>query len=455
MALEQWQIDDFRKARPDTGSEVLCHAPFKSIYFAMGGRLFTCCFNKIYNLGTYPEQSIKDIWFGRKADIFRDALRRDDLSLGCQICGHLIAARNFDGIPIKNFDYYGWDEQGYPTKIDFELSNTCNLECIMCRGELSSSIRQNRERKPPIPSPYDSEFIRQLDEFIPHLQNSHFLGGEPFLIPQYLDIWERMIELNPKISISVQTNGTVMNERIMRILDKMSFSIAVSIDSIEKDTYEQIRVNAKFERVMENIRQLKQYCVRKGKMLTISYCPMQQNWHQLPAVVEFCNDLNVEVFFNTVTLPVKCALNYLPAAGLEKIIAFLEKHDLPENTEIEKHNRKCLEGVKNQLKYWREQVERNERVLGATGKATGLSDFFDRVKHYIESLDDKSWDEKGKLFSDIEEKTDYMLRCAEDEGFLKEAEEYICALEPGIICDFGATAEKEVLYSLLKSYVGV
>jgi len=452
--LDQSQIDDFKKARPDTGSPVLCHAPFKSIYFAMGGRLFACCFNKTYILGTYPEQSIKDIWFGKKTDIFRDALKRDDLSLGCQICGHLIAARNYEGIPIKNFDYFGWDEQGYPTKIDFELSNTCNLECIMCRGELSSSIRQNREKKPAIASPYDDEFVRQLDEFIPHLQNSHFLGGEPFLIPQYLDIWERMIDLNPKIAISVQTNGTVLNERIMRILDKMPFSISVSIDSIEKNIYEQIRVNAKFDRVMENIRFLKHHCERKGKKLTISYCPMQQNWHELPRVVEFCNDLNADVFFNTVSLPVKCALNYLPASELEKIVSFLEKQSLPESTEVEKFNKKALEGVKNQLKYWHKQAMHNERVLGGTGRATGLADFFDRLKHYIDSMDDKSEDEKKKMFADIEEKTDYMLRCAEEEGFLKEAEDYICALEPGIICDFGSTAEKEVLYTLLKSYVG-
>jgi hypothetical protein len=58
------------------------------------------------------------------------------------------------------------------------------------------------------------------------------------------------------------------------------------------------------------------------------------------------------------------------------------------------------------------------------------------------------------MFLSIEDKIEYMLRSAEDEGYLKEAEEYICALEPGIICDFVPSAEKEVLYSLLKSYMG-
>lgn len=455
MTTDQAIIDDFRKVRPDRGSAVLCHAPFKSIYFGMGGKLFTCCFNKVYHLGIYPQQSIKEIWFSKRADAFREAIKNNDLSWGCSGCGHLLAGKNYEGVPIKNFDYWGWDSGGYPTKMDFELSNICNLECVMCRGELSSSIRQNREKKPPILSPYDSEFIRQLDEFIPHLQNSHFLGGEPFLIPQYLDIWERMIELNPRISISVQTNGTVMNERIRSILDRLPLSISVSIDSIEKDLYEKIRVNAKFERVMENIRFFKQYCDSKGKKFTISYCPMPQNWHELPRVVEFCNDLNADVFFNTVTLPVKCSLNYLPAAELEKIVAFLDGYSLPEGTEVEKFNRKSLEGFKNQVKYWHQQALQNERLLSGNGKANSPGEFFEKVKKYIGSLEGKTESEKEMMCSEIENKMEYVLQCAADENILKTTEEFICALEPGIVCDFVPTSDREVLYSLLKSYMGV
>jgi len=454
MTLEQTHIEAFRQARPDTGSPVICHAPFKSIYFAMGGRLFTCCFNKIYHLGIYPQQSIRQIWFGERAQRFRETIRRDDLSLGCQGCGHLLAAHNFEGVPIKNFDYFGWDASGYPTKMDFELSNTCNLECIMCRGELSSSIRQNREKMPPIPSPYDGEFIRQLEEFIPHLQNSHFLGGEPFLIPIYLDIWELMIQLNPHISISVQTNGTVLNERITRILEEIPFSISVSIDSIEKNLYEQIRVNARFERVMENIRYFKERCERKGKKLTISYCPMPQNVHELPQVIAFCNDLNVDVFFNTVTLPVECSLSYLSSSELEKIIARLERHRLPEQTPVERFNKKSYEGVLNQIRYWHQQALRNEAALNGSGKPGGIKEFLNILTRYVERLEQMDESQKRKVLSDIEDKIGFLLRRAEDEGYLKEAEEYLIALEPGFVCDFAPNADKEVLYSLMKSYMG-
>jgi MoaA/NifB/PqqE/SkfB family radical SAM enzyme len=47
----------------------------------------------------------------------------------------------------------------YPSMLELELNNTCNLECVMCIGELSSSIRKNREKLPAIRSPYDEAFV--------------------------------------------------------------------------------------------------------------------------------------------------------------------------------------------------------------------------------------------------------------------------------------------------------
>ena len=54
-------------------------------------------------------------------------------------------------------------------------------------------------------NPYDAAFVKQLEEFIPHLEEVKFYGGEPFLIEIYYEIWEKIMELNPKVRISVQT----------------------------------------------------------------------------------------------------------------------------------------------------------------------------------------------------------------------------------------------------------
>jgi MoaA/NifB/PqqE/SkfB family radical SAM enzyme len=75
--------------------------------------------------------------------------------------------------------------------MELEIENTCNLECVMCIGELSSAIRKNRDKLPPIKSPYNEAFVEQLEEFIPHLKELRFNGGEPFLINSVFRIFEK------------------------------------------------------------------------------------------------------------------------------------------------------------------------------------------------------------------------------------------------------------------------
>ena len=213
MKLTQEAIQSYNAQRSQESMTHFCWAPWKSMYVGFRGNVSVCCFNKTHVIGKYPEQPIKEIWFGKKADEIRKSIVNGDFSLGCQGCHELIEAGNYSGLPAKNFDKLPSNKNLYPSKIDFELSNECNLECVMCRGEFSSAIRKNREKLPPILSVYDDAFILQLEEFIPYLTHSHFLGGEPFLIPICLNIWERMGKLNPAMRISIQTNGTILTER--------------------------------------------------------------------------------------------------------------------------------------------------------------------------------------------------------------------------------------------------
>src|SRR6185295_19977224 len=100
---------------------------------------------------------------------------------------------NFAGLRARSFDDLSEDRYAladgvpfaYPKLMEFEISNVCNLECTMCTGFFSSSIRHNREHLPPIKTPYDDAFVRQLEPFVPHLKAARFLGGEPFLIRTY------------------------------------------------------------------------------------------------------------------------------------------------------------------------------------------------------------------------------------------------------------------------------
>ena len=118
--------------------------------------------------------------------MFRNKLHESDLSSGCELCLDIIKNKNFSGLLPPLYDIVSSKISKYPTVMEFELSNNCNLQCIMCPGRNSSSFNTNEKAE----FIYDDAFLLQLEEFLPHLNEAKFIGGEPFLIPIYYKIWE-------------------------------------------------------------------------------------------------------------------------------------------------------------------------------------------------------------------------------------------------------------------------
>lgn len=351
-ALNAEVVAEYNQTRTAIHDKLLCHAPFKSMYFGHHGRVHSCCYNRNHILGYYPHSTIHDIWFGEQANRLRNYISNNDLRLGCHGCKEQLIAGNFDAVKARQYDERKLNESKMPSVMEFELSNTCNLECEMCTGEFSSLIRTKREKLPPLDNPYDSNFVDQLEAFIPYLEEVKFYGGEPFLIEIYYRIWDKIMTINPGARISVQTNGTTLNSRIKNLLDNTNFHISVSIDSLQKETYELIRKNAVLERTLENIKWFRDYCSRKNTFFGISVCAMQQNWIELPHFVAYCNSLNVPVYFHTVVTPEKCSIRYFPSVQLKNILDHLSSVSLPYATAIEKKNKLHYEGLIRQFEKW-------------------------------------------------------------------------------------------------------
>lgn len=453
MFLSPKSKDKYNLQRKTTNTNVACWAPFKSMYFGFRGNTSVCCFNKIHVIGKYPEQSLNEIWFGNKADEIRQSLSKNDFSLGCQSCHELITAENFNGLPAKNFDPLQKNSNHYPSKIDFELSNECNLECIMCRGEFSSAIRRNREKLPPIPSSYDLQFIDQLEDFIPHLENSHFLGGEPFMIPIYIEIWERMIKINPKIRISVQTNGTILTNRIKSLMEKIKFEIAISIDSITEENYQLIRKNGNFKQLIENIQYFRKYARDSNANFHISFCPMVQNWKELPEVISFANNLDCEVFFNTVSFPKECALKHLKSEKLVEIVNQLSKSKLSENTKIEKQNKKSYWDLIHQLQLWMDQATRNEEFSKSQPKIIDFSSYLTGLETYVLQKKELENEMQQELIKNIQNKLEYIVSVAQTHGMEKTAEQHLIGMDYKTIFESVPNIDKEHLITLFKSFI--
>jgi MoaA/NifB/PqqE/SkfB family radical SAM enzyme len=341
----------YNKLRAPSNHHSACFAPSVNMLFATDGTVKACCHNSENILGQYPMQSISEIWNSEAAKVFRENLRDFKFLSGCSGCARDFVEGHYDQMPAMHFDTLPRSAD-YPTMMEFLISNTFNLECIMCSGELSSSIRKNREKLPALKSNYGPDFVDQLQEFIPHLKETRFSGaGEAFSIDIYYSLWRTLTERNPECLLVVQTNGTVLNARVRDHLESGNFQIGVSLDSLKKETFEAIRLNASFESVMQNIAYFAAYSHEKGRVFTISTCVMRQNWQEMPDFVRYCNEIGAHIIFHKVWSPLSCALYNLSSSELNNIHSYLSSFSFPADTPLEKRN-------SNTYKYFVSVIER-------------------------------------------------------------------------------------------------
>ena len=450
LFLDRSDVKALNERRTWRQRKRVCHIPEKGLYFGLRGQVFTCCFNKTFPVGNYPSQSIQEIWEGVQIQEQRKAIKNWDLSKGCAGCHSLIKSRNINGLPIRNYDQYAGRNKGMPSKMDFELYNTCNLECIMCRGEFSSSIRKNREQLPPIVSPYDTAFYDQVEAFLPTLKSSHFLGGEPFLIPEYIDLWDRMATINPKISLSAQTNCTVLNQRVKDILNRIDFHISISLDSVDPDNFARIRKNGKFERVIENLKWFRAYTQQRGTLLTMAMCPMPQNWHELPNAIEFCNEWEMPLMFTTVEAPSHCSLQALPYDELAKIYAQLNTFTPAASTPLQKQNQESYLDLLSQIEKWANMAKTKEES-GVTAPAENLKEYISQLTLLLQKEHSKM--EASNIANEIRDKLNFVLDFADEKGLRSSAEEKIIATPHELMLRSVPGLERDQLLQLFQSYV--
>ncbi|MEQ8704669.1 MAG: radical SAM protein [Phaeodactylibacter sp.] len=394
IKISRQQSKKYQLTRPLGIEKRYCLAPKNSLYFSRNGSITACCYNKKYELGRYPADLPSAVWSSDRLAHLQRVFDSGQLISGCEGCAEQIEAGNVENTLAKNFDRYAefplkafpirllkaglrgssvlWNQikaegrrikygTGLPTTdskmpklLEFELSNTCNLECAMCFGEFSSSIRRNREHLPALADVYDAKFVKDLDHFLPHIWEAKFYGGEPFLIPLYYEIWDKIRKCNPKAQIHITTNGSILNQKVRTVLKTLNIHLILSIDSFEPETYEAIRKNANFETVMSNLQYFNQVLQQKNRDLIISICPTILNAHEIPDMVERCNKNGWYLHFNTVWWPEDLSLRKLPKPWLNDLILQYRKAAGGRASQSNPLNQAKFSGLINQLISWRD-----------------------------------------------------------------------------------------------------
>jgi len=143
-----------------------------------------------------------------------------------------------------------------------------------------------------------SDFTRTVKQFSPWAKTISLSGamGEPLLNPDLVDMIKYCKGI--RMSSSVVTNATLLDENLSREMLKAGVGeIRISIDGATKNTYESIRIGAKFEKVTDNIQTLTE--LRKklrafGTIVGMQMTVMEKNLKEVPAMVKLANSLGVK-----------------------------------------------------------------------------------------------------------------------------------------------------------------
>lgn len=102
------------------------------------------------------------------------------------------------------------------------LTQQCNANCSYC----VQGIKKNNNISNPLP-------IKKIIDFFPKNSNYSigFYGGEPLLkFNTMIDIAKRLKNINPNIKFVVTTNGLLLTEDKVKILNDLGFRVSISHD---------------------------------------------------------------------------------------------------------------------------------------------------------------------------------------------------------------------------------
>lgn len=314
-----------------------CRAPHTALRFSPTGVVRACCANDKVALGTVGEESLRDIWEGAPIRALALALDAGDYGHGCDDCAPGIVADR-EASPAANFDRFERQpRRGWPVRLEFALSNRCNLLCVMCNGELSSTIRAQREHREPLPMAYGDDFFEEIRPFLRHARETAFIGGEPFLEPGCRRIWDQLIDFGAPGAVHVTTNGTVGGARVEHYLRALRMEIAMSIDAATPELFESIRVGASFDRVIEHRDRFLELVRSYGRRLAVNFCLMTTNWNELHLMCLEADRIDVDLQVIPVFWPAHDSILCLPDDEVADIVAELDRLDREIRGQLERN----------------------------------------------------------------------------------------------------------------------
>jgi len=209
-------------------------------------------------------------------------------------------------------------------ELSFIITKNCNLNCIYCYRKNNLKSKSSFLKLDKI------KYIFKVIRHNTKVDSVQLIGGEPLIHPQIIEIISFFLNNNVKVRVS--TNGTVdilKRKDFLKIVDSPLVEFRISLDSIISQENNINRGKASYEKVISNIKILRQ----TKSIITIKSVITTDNLHGIPKLLEFVEKNKLNYFTYGVLYNLGLAnqnvynLKYLPEYHIiDHLFYFLTRH---------------------------------------------------------------------------------------------------------------------------------
>lgn len=165
-----------------------------------------------------------------------------------------------------------------PLVAKIEVTNRCNLRCIMCREEHDRRTIQD----------LDLRVFDRLRDLFPTLLAAYLYGiGEVLTYPHVESLIDQLLAYD--INVGLISNGILINDAMARSwVEKGLYKLSISVDAASAQHYERIRRGASFATLCANlasVQKWKRYYGVSRPIITINYVAMRSTIEELPDLI--------------------------------------------------------------------------------------------------------------------------------------------------------------------------
>lgn len=191
------------------------------------------------------------------------------------------------GIPLIGHSAFGIIDRG-TNLLQVRCITGCNLNCIFCSVD-EGRVSKTRNADFIVDPDYMLEELQKVVEFKGGGVEIHLDGqGEPFLYP-YIDYFlERVSNIGGVKVVSIQTNGTLLNDEKISAIENYVTRINLSLSSLDKKTAKILHGAYNVEKVKEVAEMIAN---SKMDLLLAPVWVPGYNDAEIPKIIEFALEI--------------------------------------------------------------------------------------------------------------------------------------------------------------------